>query len=82
MIGRFAGFIQAKAPLDRRLPGTPDEALVAGIVGMVGDHVRLGRIERLTELRADLVLFALLPYLGFSEARKWANQIENSPPTS
>lgn len=82
MIGRFAGFLRVKAPVDQRAPGTPDETLVAGIVGMVGDHIRLGRIDRLTELRADLVLLTLLPYLGFSEAQKWANQVEQNPPTA
>ena len=47
VIGRFAGFIQIKAPLDSRLPGSTDEALVAGIVGLVGDHLRIGRVDRL-----------------------------------
>lgn len=82
MIGRFAGFIQVRAPIEKRLPGTPDETLVAGIVGMVGDHIRLGRVDRLTELRADLVLLTLLPYLGFAEAQEWANRIEKNPPSS
>jgi hypothetical protein len=82
LIGRFAGFIRWRAPLDERLPGASDETLVAGIVGMVGDHIRLGRVDRLTELRADLVLLALLPYLGFSEARDWANRVELNPPRS
>lgn len=80
MVGRFAGFIRAKAPIEQRLPGTSDETLVAGIVGMVGDHVRLGRVDRLSELRADLVLLTLLPYLGFAEAQEWANRVEKSPP--
>lgn len=80
MIGRFAGFIQAGAPIEKRLPGTPDETLVAGIVGMIGDHVRLGRVDRLSELRADLVLLALLPYLGFAEAQGWANRVDKDPP--
>jgi hypothetical protein len=80
LIGRFAGFIQVRAPIEKRLPGTPDETLVAGIVGMVGDHVRLGRTERLNELRADLVLLTLLPYLGFAEAQGWANRVEENPP--
>lgn len=80
MIGRFAEFIQVRAPLEKRLPGTPDETLVAGIVGMVGDHIRLGRVDRLADLRADLVLLALLPYLGFSEAQEWANRVDDDPP--
>jgi hypothetical protein len=80
IIARFAGLIQSRAPVEKRLPGRPDETLVAGIVGMVGDHVRLGRTERLAGLRADLVLLTLLPYLGFVEAQKWANRVEKNPP--
>jgi hypothetical protein len=73
VIGRMSGFLSAKAPLSQRLPGSTDEALVAGIVGLVGDHLRLGRLDRLAELRPDLVLLMLLPYLGFGEAQRWAN---------
>jgi hypothetical protein len=73
VIARLAGFIRAKAPTEARLPVSTDEALVAGIVGLVGDHIRIGRLDRLTELRPELVLLTLLPYLGFSEAQRWAN---------
>jgi hypothetical protein len=75
VIGRLTGFLRAKAPLESRLPGATDEALVAGMVGLVGDHLRIGRQDRLEELRPELVLLTLLPYLGFSEAQKWANQV-------
>jgi hypothetical protein len=78
VIGRLAGFIQIKAPRDSRLPGSTDEALVAGIVGLVGDHIRIGRLDRLAELRPELVLLTLLPYLGFTEAQRWANQVASS----
>ena len=74
VVGRLAGLIQVKAPLGSRLPGSTDEALMAGLVGLVGDHIRLGRVDRLEELRPELVLLALLPYLGFAEARRWANR--------
>jgi hypothetical protein len=79
LIGRLAGFLRAKAPL-QRLPGATDEALVAGMVGLVGDHLRIGRYERLAELRPDLVLLTLLPYLGFAEAQEWANRVDRSNP--
>ncbi len=75
VIVRFAGFLQGKAPKGQRLPGSTDEALVAGVVGLVGDHLRIGRMDRLLELRPDLVLLALLPYLGFGEAQRWANRV-------
>jgi len=78
LIARLAGFLQAGAPRGKRLPVSTDEALVAGLVGLVGDHLRIGRSDRLAELRPDLVLLTLLPYLGFSEARRWANRVEGS----
>jgi hypothetical protein len=74
VIGRLVGFLSAQAPISERLPGSTDEALVAGVVGLVGDHLRLGRLDRLAELRPDLVLLTLLPYLGFAEAQQWANK--------
>jgi hypothetical protein len=73
-IGRFVGFIRVKAPVGARLPGSTDEALVGGIIGLVGDHIRTGRVDRLAELRPELVLLTLLPYLGFAEAQRWANR--------
>lgn len=75
VIGRLAGFLRAKTPVER-LPGATDEALVGGMVGLVGDHLRIGRLDRLAELRPDLVLLTLLPYLGFADARHWANRID------
>jgi hypothetical protein len=77
VIGRLAGFLRVKAPRADRLPGATDETLVAGMVGLVGDHLRIGRLDRLEELRPELVLLTLLPYLGFAEAQKWANQVAN-----
>jgi hypothetical protein len=74
VIGRFADFVRMRAPGDARLPASTDEALVAGIVGLVGDHVRIGRLDRLAELRPELVQLILLPYLGFVESQRWANR--------
>ena len=76
LVGRLAGFLRVRAPHDRRLPVSTDEAMVAGVVGLVGDHVRIGRLERLRELRPELVLLTLLPYLGFIEAQHWAEATE------
>ena len=73
LVGRLAGFIRVNAPIDARLPVATDEALVAGLIGLVGDHVRIDRTERLRQLRPELVLLALLPYLGFAESQRWAN---------
>lgn len=82
LIGRLVGFVWANAPVERRLPASTDESLIAGIVGLVGDHLRVGRLERLSSLRPDLVLLILLPYLGFVEARQWANAADGMPASS
>lgn len=74
VIGRLAGFLRAKAPSLERLPVATDETLMAGMVGLIGDHLRIGRLDRLEQLRPELVLLTLLPYLGFDEAQKWANR--------
>lgn len=74
-VQRFARLLAEQAPAGSRLPGSTDEALVAGIIGLVGDHVRVGRTAALADLRQDLVLLALLPYLGFDEARRRVNSL-------
>jgi hypothetical protein len=71
IIGRLAGFLRVNAPPRPRLPALTDEALVGGIVGLVGDHIRVDRLDRLSQLRSELVLLTLLPYLGFDEAQRW-----------
>jgi hypothetical protein len=76
-IARFTGLLRSHAPMDDQRPGTTDMALVGGVVGLIGDHLRLGRTDRLEELRPDLVLFVLLPYIGFAEAKKWADQVDS-----
>jgi hypothetical protein len=78
IIRRFTGFLQYQAPVDERLPGSTDAALIGGVVGVVGDHLRLGRGDRLVGLRSELVLLVLLPYLGFAEAKSWADRADLS----
>lgn len=73
MVARLTELIRLRAPL-HRLPASTDEALVAGIVGLVGDHVRIGRFDRLAQLKPELVQLTLLPYLGFTASQEWANK--------
>jgi hypothetical protein len=74
VISRLSELLSVITPPEKRLPGSRDEALIAGIVGLVGDHLRIGRLDRLKELRPELVLLTLLPYVGFEEAQRWANE--------
>jgi hypothetical protein len=80
VIVRWTDFLRRGAPPASGRPGSTGEAMVAGVVGLVGDHIRIGRLDRLVELRPELVLLTLLPYLGFSEAQHWANRFALDDP--
>jgi hypothetical protein len=73
MIEDLSVLLAAGAPRDKRLPVSTDTALVSGIATMIGVHIRADRPERLREMAPELVYLTLLPYLGFAEARRWAD---------
>lgn len=72
MVGGFARFIDGEARSNRRPAGPTDEALVGAIAAIVAHHLRSERLDRLEEAVPELVCLALLPYLGFDEAKGWA----------
>ncbi len=74
MIEGFAKQLDLVAPRERRLPGATDVALVGGIARIVGGYLRSARMDRLVDLGPELVQFALLPYLGFAEAKRWSER--------
>lgn len=74
VVDRLSGFIREAAPGGTQLSSETSKALMGGMVGLIGDHVRVGRLDRLAHLRPELVLLALLPYLSFTEAQQWANR--------
>lgn len=74
LVGGLVNCLRNNAPTEVQVPGSTDEAMLGGIVGMVGDHLRIGRGDRLKDLRPELVLLTLLPYVGFAEAKHWAEQ--------
>ncbi len=53
-------------------PETTERGLIGSIASQVGRKVSGGEAEKLPELLADLVQFALTPYLGAAEARRVA----------
>lgn len=73
-ISSLSALLRERAPIDKGLPKVTGEAVIGGVVGLVGEQLRLGRADRLRELRPEFVLLTLLPYMGFEEARNWANR--------
>jgi AcrR family transcriptional regulator len=56
------------APGGGPVPEATGEAVVGGIASLLGRRVLAGDTERLSELRPDVLRFALTPYLGAAEA--------------
>jgi hypothetical protein len=77
LIRLFTGLLKCLVPTDVRRPGVTEMALVGGVVSLVDDHLRHGRVDCLSELRPDFVLLVLLPYLGFAEAKRWAELVDS-----
>lgn len=49
---------------------------VRGIAMIVSDHVRAERADGLGRIGPALVQFALQPYLGYAEAKRWADRCD------
>ncbi|HEY1355132.1 MAG TPA: hypothetical protein VGF09_02345 [Solirubrobacterales bacterium] len=73
MVDVLAELIDAGADSDRRSAGPTDEALIGALAAIVAYHLRSERLDRLEDAVPELVCLALLPYLGFEEAKGWAD---------
>jgi hypothetical protein len=72
LIEHFSAMFAAEALSPQRLAGSSDEAVVAVIAAVIGEHLRHDRLDQLGEMASELVYLSLLPYLGFDEAKSWA----------
>ena len=69
--------------LDEAVPGAASPAggsagSVEGIAMIVSDHLRAERADGLGQIGPALVEFALQPYLGYVEAKRWADRSSES----
>jgi hypothetical protein len=71
-VEHFARLLSHDAPpRNPRLPDAP--AVVARIFRQVNLELEAGRSAELMEIAPDLTFLALMPYLGFAEAREWSD---------
>lgn len=54
------------------MPEVVEQALVGGVVSIVGTRLIAGRVDGLRDLKPELVEFLLTPYFGGQEARRLA----------
>lgn len=74
LVARFApGFRRGQRAPAVAVSPTQEEALLAGLAGIVGARLRSGQAASLPALGPELVEFALTPYLGAGEARRSAS---------
>jgi hypothetical protein len=69
LIDHFSSQLRDCVPPDGRLAPASDEALLASIAGVVSGYLHSGGVDALDEVAPHLVYLALLPYVGFHEAR-------------
>jgi hypothetical protein len=79
LLNRLGALLGEIAPRDPRLPDSTDQAVVGGIVAVIVGHLHRDRLDQLAALGPDLVYLALLPYLGFSEAKSWTQSVAGLP---
>jgi hypothetical protein len=73
LIHRMSQLLEDTVPVPARFRPDAPAAMMAGIGLLVGEHVRIGHVDRLAALRPDLHLLILLPFLDFQEAKAWAD---------
>jgi len=74
MLEHFAELLRAEAPQDRRRPKSTEQALVGGVARTLADGLRSKHPEDLRAGVPELVELLLVPYVGRSEARTWAQR--------
>jgi AcrR family transcriptional regulator len=77
VVARFTAMLRVGRPQrvnDRPLPESIEEAVVGGIVTLLGRRVAAGQAAELDRLTPDVIEFALAPYLAFEEAERVAER--------
>jgi hypothetical protein len=71
LVDHLATLLERGAPpRNRRLPTAP--TLVMRIARQINLELEAGRGPTLSAVAPDLTFLALMPYLGFAEARRWS----------
>jgi hypothetical protein len=76
-IEHFADLLRIEAPVDERRPKSTEQALVGGVATTIADRMRHGTPSELLAAVPELVEFVLLPYVGGSEAKRWASWVQS-----
>jgi hypothetical protein len=76
MIRQFCDLVAEVVPGGGPAHASRDEALIGGIASVIGDHLRRDRSDQLPAIAPGLIYLALVPYLGFADAKRWAQSAQ------
>ena len=68
----FAGLLREVVEVEKRFAISNEEAVVESIATIIRGHLQLGTAAELPGLAPDLVYVTLMPYVGISDAKRWA----------
>ena len=71
MVDRFAGLFSDGAPPTDR-PDSTARSIVIRVARQTLNQIDLRPDAGVVEIGPDLIVFALIPYLGFAEAQRWS----------
>ncbi len=74
----LSGMLDGIVPAATSRAGGPAGS-VQGIAMIVSDHLRADRVDGLGRIGPALVQFALQPYLGYAEAKRWTDRYAAEP---
>jgi hypothetical protein len=72
MVDRLAGIFSRGAPEPRQPPPLSPENVVIRIARQAHRQIEAG--ETVVDISADLIFFALTPYVGYAEAKRWSER--------
>jgi hypothetical protein len=76
VIAYFAALLGEGVPTQVDSSVSTEEVLAESIATVIRGHLLAERSEQLPRLAPDLVYLTLLPYLGITKARHWAESME------
>ncbi len=71
-ISYFADLLREVVAVDKPFQISTEEAIIESIATIVRGHLQMGDAGRLPERAPDLIYLTLMPYVGLSEAARWA----------
>jgi hypothetical protein len=82
MIDRFSALLDQGAPTPSPRPAPDARSTVLRIARQVINQIESGRAEEMLRIAPDLSVYALTPYVGYTEAKRCSQSAADVPPSA